>query len=173
MSYNVVHSNIPIWGFLIFTRTYKIFPKLLYFRGRVRQTYTFDFFNYAGIDRPVFLYHTPSFFIHDIGIKTYINNTTGLYLRIFSSKSSKNLKILFSGIVNYKINTDGTIKNANANDVTYEVSVVDENEKIIATADSLNGNIVIPKANLWWPYLMSDTPGYQYTFRVSTLKSYI
>lgn len=34
------------------------------------QTYTFDFFNYAGIHRSVFLYTTPIVYIDDVDIKT-------------------------------------------------------------------------------------------------------
>lgn len=44
-----------------------------------QQTYTFDFFNYAGIQRPVFLYTTPAIYIEDISILTDIadDGTTG------------------------------------------------------------------------------------------------
>lgn len=38
--------------------------------GRIEQTYTFDFFNYAGIDRSVFLYSTPATYIDDITVVT-------------------------------------------------------------------------------------------------------
>lgn len=34
------------------------------------QTYTFDFFNYAGIHRSVFLYTTPIVYIDDVDLTT-------------------------------------------------------------------------------------------------------
>lgn len=40
------------------------------FSGRLYQSYTFDFFNYAGIDRPVKLYTTPKTYIDDISVLT-------------------------------------------------------------------------------------------------------
>lgn len=39
------------------------------------QTYTFDFFNYAGIHRPVHLYTTPNVGIDDIHIETNVQKT--------------------------------------------------------------------------------------------------
>ena len=41
------------------------------------QSYTFDFFNYAGIHRPVLLYTTPSVYIDDISVNTDINEDIG------------------------------------------------------------------------------------------------
>jgi beta-glucuronidase len=41
------------------------------------QYYKFDFFNYAGIHRPVALYTTPSVYIDDISVNTDINDDTG------------------------------------------------------------------------------------------------
>jgi len=39
--------------------------------------YNFDFFNYAGIHRPVYLYTTPETYIDDIDVHTTTNGTTG------------------------------------------------------------------------------------------------
>jgi beta-glucuronidase len=47
------------------------------FSGRVKQSYSFDFFNYAGIDRPVVLYTTPSTYIDDITVLTDIDDDNG------------------------------------------------------------------------------------------------
>jgi beta-glucuronidase len=41
------------------------------------QLYKFDFFNYAGIHRPVVLYTTPSVYIDDISVNTDVNDDTG------------------------------------------------------------------------------------------------
>jgi beta-glucuronidase len=45
--------------------------------GRLVQSYTFDFFNYAGIDRPVTLYTTPKNYIDDISVVTDIDGDVG------------------------------------------------------------------------------------------------
>jgi hypothetical protein len=44
---------------------------------RIIQSYTFDFYNYAGIHRPVYLYTTPSIYIDDISVHTGIRGDTG------------------------------------------------------------------------------------------------
>ena len=46
-----------------------------YPKGFTSQTYNFDYFHYAGIHRPVYLYTTPRFYIDDVTISTaYLNN---------------------------------------------------------------------------------------------------
>lgn len=46
--------------------------------GRLVQTYNFDFFNYAGIDRPVTLYTTPKNYIDDITVATETDGDVGM-----------------------------------------------------------------------------------------------
>lgn len=41
------------------------------------QSYTFDFFNYAGIHRPVYLYTTPHTYLDDITITTDVDGSSG------------------------------------------------------------------------------------------------
>jgi len=52
--------------------------------GYFVQNLQMDFFNYAGIHRPVWLYTTPKVFVQDILIKTSITNSsaglTGQYI---------------------------------------------------------------------------------------------
>ncbi|KAJ8959149.1 hypothetical protein NQ318_022410 [Aromia moschata] len=109
--------------------------------GRLAQTYTFDFFNYAGIDRSVVLYTTADTYIDDITITTTISGT--------------------SGIINYDVVLEG-------NDiVTHVVTVIDkEGNEIVSTNESLSGTLEVPEAILWWPYLMNENPGYLYTLRI-------
>jgi beta-glucuronidase len=45
--------------------------------GRKTAKPYFDFFNYAGIHRPVVLYTTPSIYIDDISVNTDVNDDTG------------------------------------------------------------------------------------------------
>lgn len=44
----------------------------------ITQSYTFDFFNYAGIHRPVTLYSLPNVHIKDITVNTDIEGDTGV-----------------------------------------------------------------------------------------------
>lgn len=108
--------------------------------GRVKQEYTFDFFNYAGIDRPVVLYTTEETYIDDITITTKLSGTTA--------------------IVTYDISVEGN----DISDVT--ATVIDKAGKDIVSNDGQTGNIKINNAKLWWPYLMDAEPGYLYTLRV-------
>ena len=49
--------------------------------GYFTLNYDFDFFNYAGIHRTVYLYTTPESFIEDITVNTTASGTTGGNLR--------------------------------------------------------------------------------------------
>lgn len=46
--------------------------------GYFEQTLDFDFFNYAGLHRPVYLYTTPQTYIDDIVVNTDIDGSAGL-----------------------------------------------------------------------------------------------
>ncbi|XP_064103725.1 beta-glucuronidase-like [Macrobrachium nipponense] len=104
------------------------------------QTYSFDFFNYAGIHRPVHLYMTPETFIDDIEVSTDVKESTG--------------------IINYKITTAGS------QTATCTIVVWDRNDTQAGKSSECEGTINIPDAKLWWPFLMSDDPGYLYSFKV-------
>ncbi|KAM5179422.1 beta-glucuronidase [Mantella aurantiaca] len=105
------------------------------------QNIEFDFFNYAGIHRPVVLYTTPSVYIDDITVTTDIIDNLGF--------------------VNYQIAAIGS--------EYYSVAVTlrDQNGKEVATALGSVGQLKVPDANLWWPYLMAERPGYLYSFAVN------
>ncbi|XP_057653720.1 beta-glucuronidase-like [Diorhabda carinulata] len=111
--------------------------------GRLDQTYTFDFFNYAGIDRPVYLYTTPKIYIDDITIATVAITET-------------------EALLEYNISILGNSSQS------CRVTVLDKNKKQVASSQDLNANGVIKVDNpiLWWPYLMDSNPGYQYTFQI-------
>lgn len=69
--------------------------------------------------------------------------------------------ICISGTVAYWVDVAGSLPT-----ITYKVEVIDKNKKVVATNNGANGEIKIANANLWWPYLMDDNPGYLYTLRV-------
>lgn len=48
-----------------------------YPKGYFVQNINFDFFNYAGLHRPVLLYTTPTTYIDDITVSTSVDQDTG------------------------------------------------------------------------------------------------
>ncbi|XP_019880925.1 beta-glucuronidase [Aethina tumida] len=108
--------------------------------GRKLATYTFDFFNYAGIHRSVRLYTTPSVYIQDVKISTSLNDKTAT--------------------VTYEIYVEGS------EEVECHVTILNKDDDAVATNVGNTGDIVIESPNLWWPYLMHDNPGYLYKAQV-------
>lgn len=98
----------------------------------------FDFFNYAGINRPVRIYTTPKAYIKDVTLVTDIRGT--------------------DGIVNYQVKTSDT----DGQEVVLQI--LDANGNEVAQAKGTSGEIVIPDAKLWEPYPVSP---YLYTAAVT------
>ncbi|XP_003706264.2 beta-glucuronidase isoform X1 [Megachile rotundata] len=110
------------------------------------QTYTFDFFNYAGIHRPVLLHTKPRIYIEDITV------TTGLIGDV--------------GIVKYAVEAAGLHEHEIP---ICRVSLLDA-EGILAVNEPIygfSGTLKVPNAKLWWPRGMSTDPGYLYTLEVT------
>lgn len=115
----------------------------------------FDFFNYAGLTRPVRVYTTPKSYIRDI---TLVPDVDG-----------------HNGLVNYTIETAGADTGASVS-----VEILDADGKVAATAEGTSGIIRIPNAKLWWPwpgmpylYTAVVTYGadrYEQTFGIRTVK---
>ncbi|XP_065587905.1 beta-glucuronidase isoform X2 [Cyrtonyx montezumae] len=105
------------------------------------QNIRFDFFNYAGIHRPVVLYTTPSVYIDDITVTT---------------TSSENV-----AMVQYQISVVGSEL------YSLSLSLRDQEGKVVATGDGPSGELEVPNPNLWWPYLMHESPGYRYFLEVT------
>lgn len=110
----------------------------------------FDFFNYAGITRPVKIYTTPRNYIKDVKIVPVVEG--------------ENAKI------NFVIDTVGT------GDVT--IIIYDDNQKEVGRASGKSGNIVIEKVMLWKPleaYLYTakikfEDDSYEVPFGVRTVE---
>lgn len=83
----------------------------------------FDFFNYAGLNRPVLLYTTPKAYIADISL-------------VPSLKSGE-------AEVAYSISTVGS--------GTVSVAILDEDGRKVADAQGAEGTIQISHPTLWWP----------------------
>lgn len=90
----------------------------------VRNEPNFDFFNYAGLQRPIKLYTTPSTFINDVTIVTNFKDSTGL--------------------VDYKVDTIGE-------EVSVHVTVLDEEGDTVVEGEGENGSIQIENVTLWKP----------------------
>ncbi|XP_016046770.1 beta-glucuronidase isoform X2 [Erinaceus europaeus] len=105
----------------------------------VQNTY-FDFFNYAGLHRPVLLYTTPSAYIDDITVITALDQDIGL--------------------VNYQVFVQGS------EHFELEVFLLDEDSKVVAKGTGGRGQLRVPGAHLWWPYLMHERPAYLYSLEV-------
>lgn len=114
-------------------------------KTKVMQSYTFDFFNYAGIHRSVFLYSTPQVYIEDVIVNTDIQGLTGFVV--------------------YNV----TFKGAPASEVSCLVQLQLQNGSQVAALQDCAGLLEVANANFWWPYLMHAEPGYLYNMKVSLL----
>ncbi|KAJ2949191.1 hypothetical protein O0L34_g6134 [Tuta absoluta] len=114
-------------------------------KTRQKLSYTFDFFNYAGIHRTVFLYSTPQVYIDDVIVNTDIQGLTGFVV--------------------YNVTFKGPI----LGDEKCLVQLYDKNELQVAALDECAGLMEVPNANFWWPHLMHSDPGYLYTFKASVI----
>ncbi|RUS78629.1 hypothetical protein EGW08_013599 [Elysia chlorotica] len=115
-----------------------------YPEGYFAQVLQMDFFNYAGIHRHVRLYTTPRKYIDDI---TILTNVVGN-----------------KGQIKYTVVLGG--EKTSGND-SVQISALDTAGRVVASGSELNGALVIPNPQLWWPYGMNDTVGYQYTLMVN------
>lgn len=111
--------------------------------GYYEQQLNFDFFNYAGIHRPVFLYTTPRTFIDDITISTgkLEGSTAHLYYSV-------------------------KLRGANKTATSVTVGIYDAKHQLVAQAKNSKGVIMVDNANLWWPRGMNKSVGYLYTLQV-------
>jgi len=89
----------------------------------VTDTPNFDFFNYAGIGRPVKLYTTPKIYIRDITVTTEVQGTNAQ--------------------VGYTIETEG--------DAEVHVSIQDETGETVASGTGPGGQLIIEGVHLWQP----------------------
>ena len=119
--------------------------------GYFVQNLQMDFFNYAGIHRPVKLYTTPTAYLSSITIDTDFKETTGL-VQIES--------------------TVAAMEDVEEQDIIVEYALYDANDVKVAVArgQSLFKTMLnVSEVNLWWPIGMSPKPGYLYTLKVGLL----
>lgn len=119
-------------------------------RCRPQNRPNFDFFNYAGITRPVTLYTTPKDYIQDISIVTDVEGE--------------------NGVVDYTVEAVGRGEAS--------VSILDQEGAEVAGAQGTQGRVILPKVKLWNPgaaylYRLRVTFGddvYEQAFGVRTVK---
>lgn len=115
------------------------------------QKYTFDFFNYAGIHRPVKLYTTPVVYLSDITVTTNFSDNVG-EVKVLATVSSIN-----------------TIAMLPKGDITVEYLLYDKSGFVVASAggpDMFEETLSVKNPMLWWPIGMSDKPAYLYSLKV-------
>uniref|UniRef100_A0A8C9QWH2 Beta-glucuronidase n=1 Tax=Scleropages formosus TaxID=113540 RepID=A0A8C9QWH2_SCLFO len=112
----------------------------MYPPGYFVQNINFDFFNYAGIHRPVLLYTTPNVYIDDIAVQTSFADNIG--------------------IIVYQVSVAGSSEPA------VQVTLTDKDGRCAATSGGSSGTLRVTDVNLWWPYLMHENPGYLYSLEV-------
>ncbi len=89
---------------------------------KVRTQCLFDFFNYAGIHRPVKLYTTPVNYIQDITIDTTFSDEVGFVKYAVATTTEK-----------------------------VKIELYDENDGLVASSIGKSGTLEIPKVTLWEP----------------------
>lgn len=129
--------------------------------SKIVQRYSFDFFNYAGIHRSVFLYTTPNLYIDDITLDTDISGSSAYVNYNVSYKGA-------SGSPKEMLNLTVDIWDADDVSQCFETVTIENGEP---GAGFITGRIEITNAKFWWPYLMDEEPGYLYTLRVSMKSS--
>ncbi|KAG9339764.1 hypothetical protein JZ751_022430 [Albula glossodonta] len=108
--------------------------------GYFVQNTNFDFFNYAGIHRPVLMYTTPNVYIDDITVVTGFADNIG--------------------VINYQTSVLGSPN------PMVKVTLTDKDGQCVASSNGVAGTLKIVNVNLWWPYLMHENPGYLYSLEV-------
>ncbi|XP_055386768.1 beta-glucuronidase isoform X2 [Condylostylus longicornis] len=116
----------------------------------VTQSYTFDFFNYAGIHRSVHLYTTPKIFVEDIDVKTEFEPE--------SREGNVKFNVKVGGI-----ETEGLHARVI---ITGKGETEDHSSSGSLVNSTFSGEIKILEAKPWWPYLMDPNPGYLYKMTV-------
>lgn len=52
-----------------------------------------------------------------------------------------------------------------------QVSLLDEEGKVVAQGLGSRGQLQVPSAHLWWPYLMHEHPAYLYSLEVMMVRT--
>ena len=130
-----------------------------YPEGYFVQNVQFDFFNYAGIHRPVKLYTTPiALHIDDITVTTAL-------LSNGSAQLDYEVEVGTSG--NASVSVDVMLMGSGATGVNSARSLRKcRGPKGELCSAIVKGSIMVDSPKLWWPWTMSDSPGHLYPLQV-------
>ena len=137
-----------------------------YPEGYYKVTWQFDFFNYAGIHRPVKLYTTPANRVEDVTISTTPQpDSESCKEELLRFPCSKTIYIfaLFSGNLGVTVSTSRSTNN------NIRVSLLGSGAyKVLGYVRSGETAVftVVPDY-LWWPYTMDKTPGFLHLLKVN------
>ncbi|OMF27258.1 beta-glucuronidase [Paenibacillus sp. FSL H8-0259] len=92
-------------------------------KTRLKNQPNFDFFNFAGLQRPVKIYSTPQTFVQDITVVTDYHGG--------------------NGIVRYSVDVSG--------EADIRVTVLDEEGNAVSSGNGSSGRLDIPGVTLWQP----------------------
>lgn len=122
---SIVVSNILDWRILP-PGDMKVFSDDMHPEGFRVQQYYHDYFNYAGLHRPIRLVATPKTFVKDITIATDIDGA--------------------NGVVDYDVEAE--VEGLQAE---IQVELLDVAGKSVANASGAKGKLTVMQANLWEP----------------------
>lgn len=110
------------------------------------QSYTFDFFNYAGIHRPVVLHTKPRVYIADITVRTGFVGDVGIVKYIIQPAGLHEHEIPFCRV---------------------NLLDAEDTPAIKESGYGISGTLKVPLVKLWWPKGMDPNPGTMYTLQVT------
>ena len=116
--------------------------------GYFVQNLQFDFFNYAGIHRPVKLYSTPMTYVDDITVHSTINENGSADVDVDIHISGSSTQTAFTLTLG-EASKSGTLSTEGNASVTLSLS----------------------NPNLWWPWTMSNNSGALYPLEVNVTES--
>jgi beta-glucuronidase len=137
-------------------------------------TYTFDFFNYAGIHRTVHLILQPATNIRDLTVRTTklvrVGEDLGHGLGK-NQKISELLNIFFLALLEFEIDMElGSQWVSRPLQCLVVVQDCDAQTKAATQVDAVQttckGRLEVRAAKLWWPIGSRPQPGYRHTVRV-------
>ena len=112
--------------------------------GYFVQNLQFDFFNYAGIHRPVKLYSTPMTYVDDITVRSKVNDDG-------------------SADVDVDIHISGS-----TSQTSFTLTLGDASKSgAVSSNGSASVTLSLSKPNLWWPWTMSSDSGALYPLEVN------
>uniref|UniRef100_A0A1A9WT52 Beta-glucuronidase n=1 Tax=Glossina brevipalpis TaxID=37001 RepID=A0A1A9WT52_9MUSC len=125
--------------------------------NRTRQTYTFDFYNYAGIHRSVHLYTTPLIYIEDVKIATDL---------LTENRGIVDYEILIAGLEDES--NDALLPDRDS--LSLHLQLRNKSGDIVANdlckEMPFTGTLHVNDAHPWWPFLMDPDYGYLYTLEI-------